>query len=168
MLMKSILCVVTLTGAGMVAGQTTVGPRERAPTINRLATSVPMARADKGRQVAVVNIRLQMENGKVSAARVVQTRRINSFAPKVFLRQGGDWEVRINGEERDRFFTFNPGYREAETGKSETNPYTWIGHSGSLDWRLVIPLYRGDRRIDARSIVVIDRKTSELIFKAAL
>ena len=96
----------------------------------------------------------------------MRARRINSIAPKVFQRQGGDWQVRINGSEEDAFYVFSPVYLEAESEAGESNPFTYVTQDGVVDWSLVVPLYRDKRTIEAESIVVIDRSTGEKVIEA--
>lgn len=167
-IMLSVAAALALTGAAAAQDTARVGPRERAPTIELQEPPVPVTPPDDGRQVAVVDIRFEFEQGQVRSARVVETRRVASIAPKVFLRQGGDWEVRINGSEEDAFYVFHPAYLEAETGENARNPYTYVAQEGVVDWTLVVPLYRDGRRLDVESIVIVERATGDVVLEAAL
>lgn len=170
--MKTIMITLAaaLALAGTLAAQDTVpvGPRERPPTIELRDPPVPVTPPQDGRQVAVLEIRFEFYQGRVRSAQVVESRRIASIAPKVFLRQGGDWEVRINGSEEDAFYVFNPAYLEAETTENARNPYTYVPQDGVVDWTLVVPLYRDGRSIELESIVIVDRATGDVVLEADL
>lgn len=163
------LALIAVAAGSVVAqDEVEVGPREQAPVIDPGERPVPVEAPTDGRQVAVVQIQFEIGQGQINSARVVETKRIPSIAPKVFQRQGGDWEVRINGDERQAFYVFSPAYLEAETEPNSTNPFTWVAEDGLVDWTLVVPLYRNANRIDARSIVIIDRASGEIILEAGI
>ena len=168
--MNRLLVILGLLGAGIfpvqALAQVEVGPREKPPVIDPGEQPRPVTAPTDGRQVAVLDIRLILADGKVRSAQVVEARRINSIAPKVFQRQGGDWEVRINGSEEDAFYVFSPLYLEAESEERDRNPFTYVAQDGAINWSLVVPLYRGKRTIKAESIVVIDRKTGRQVMEA--
>jgi hypothetical protein len=168
--MNKLLVILGLLGAGVLStlalAQVEVGPREKPPEIDPGEEPRPVTPPSDGRQVAVLDIRLMLADGKVRSAQVVEARRINSIAPKVFQRQGGDWEVRINGSEEDAFYVFSPIYLEAETEERDRNPFTYVEQDGAVNWSLVVPLYRGKRTIKAESILVIDRSTGRPIMEA--
>ena len=170
--MNRMLAIIGLVAVSALAAHAQnaieVGPRDEPPKIRPGGEPKPVVRPTDGRQVAVLNIRLTLDQGKVRGAEVVESRRIDSIAPKVFRRQGGDWEVRINGSAEDAFFVFSPAYLEAETGEGARNPYTYVPRNGVVDWPLVVPLYRGSRTIRAESILVVDRRTGERVMEASL
>lgn len=164
----TVAAALALAGTAAAQDTTRVGPRERAPTIELQDPPVPVTPPDDGQRVAVVDIRFEFDQGQVRSARVVETRRIASIAPKVFLRQGGEWEVRINGSEENAFYVFSPAYLEAETAEDAPNPYTSVARDGVVDWTLVVPLYRDGRRIELESIVIVDRGTGDVVLESAL
>ncbi len=159
---------ITFPGLVIAQDNVQVGPREQAPRIELQTPPVPVKPPTDGKQVALVDLQLEFDKGKLRQARVTKTRRIASVAPKVFLRQGGDWEVRINGSEQTRFFVNSPAYLEAETEAGSPNPYTYVPQDGTVNWTLVVPLYRGDEKINARRIVILDRKSGEVILDSPL
>lgn len=120
------------------------------------------------RQVAVLSITLDVVNGDVRSARVTSSKRIASYAPKVFARRGGAWEVIIEGETRKSFFVNNPARREAEAHPSSNDRYQWVGETGSIDWPLVVPLYHDGRSLGARSITIRDTRTGATILQTDL
>ncbi len=169
--MNKILMIVGIMGIAIaaVSAQTTlqVGPRNEPPKINPGDKHKPAGRPTDGRQVAVLNVQFEVENGKVREAALVEAKRISSIAPKVFARKSGDWEVRINGDKNTMFYVFNPIYLEAETKEGSKNPYTYVAQEGTINWSLVVPLYKGSTTIDAKSIVIIDRQSGITILDAA-
>ena len=130
--------------------------------------SRPAPEPPANRHVQVMKIALTVENGKVSEAKVLSSTRLNSIAPKVFLRRAGDWTVTIEGEEERTFYVNNPGIREAEAGSDSGNAYEWIAETGTMEWPLIVPLYDGDMQIDAKSIVIRDVRTRKVILKTDL
>lgn len=173
--MHKILTLVWLTGLAVLSmnpalaqNNVTVGPRDEAPKIDTGGKPRPAVRPSDGRQVAVLNIQLQFTNGKFRRAELVDAKRIASIAPKVFARQGGDWEVRINGRRRNVFFVFSPGYLEADGTEGANNPYTYVPQNGTVNWPLVVPLYRGKNRLDVESITIIDRQSGDLILQTGI
>lgn len=123
---------------------------------------------DDSRQVAVLSITLDAVDGEVRSARVTASRRIASYAPKVFARRGGDWEVVIEGDARHSFFVNNPALREAEAHPSSDDKYHWVGETGPIEWSLVVPLYVEGRNLGARSITIRDTRTRATILQADL
>ena len=174
--MQKILTFVGIVGLVFVVATFTyaqenisVGPREEAPKIDPdVSKPTPAVRPTDGRQVAVLNIQFQVEGGKILEAGLVDAKRINSIAPKVFNRKSGDWQVLINGSRRNSFYVFNPIYLEADGKEGAENPYTWVPQDGTVDWSLVVPLYRGTSTLNVASITIIDRQSGEVIMEARL
>lgn len=171
--MQKILKIVGLVGLVLVVttfthaqDEVSVGPREEAPRIDPGDNPKPAVRPSDGRQVAVLNIQFQAEGGKILEAEVVEAKRIDSIAPKVFNRKGGDWQVLIDGSKQNSFYVFNPIYLEADEKEGAKNPLTWVPQDGTVNWSLVVPLYRGTKRLDAKSITIIDRQSGEVILEA--
>ncbi len=171
--MKRLLTIVGLTGLVVLAAtfvnaqeDISVGPREDAPKIDPGDNPRPAVRPTDGRQVAVLNIQFQFENGKVLEAEIVESKRIASIAPKVFNRRGGDWQVLIDGSRQNSFFVFSPAYLEADEEEGAKNPFTWVQQDGTVNWSLVVPLYRGTSTLNAESITIIDRRSGEVILQA--
>ena len=178
------LALIAVAAGSVVAqDEVEVGPREQAPVIDPGERPVPVEAPTDGRQVAVVQIQFEIGQGQINSARVVETMvEVGDFAapgleaslvigvehPVASKLFGGDWEVRINGDERQAFYVFSPAYLEAETEPNSTNPFTWVAEDGLVDWTLVVPLYRNANRIDARSIVIIDRASGEIILEAGI
>jgi hypothetical protein len=119
-------------------------------------------------QVVVMNIELVFEAGKVQNAKVLISKRLNSFAPKVFARQKGEWEVVINSAEPRKFYVDNPGWREAETDNDSEKAYEWVAESGKIQWPLVIPLYDKDGAIKAETITIRDVNSGAIILEAEM
>lgn len=169
----SIIAAAGLLGVGFAFAQTTVQVPTTggvlAPTEIEVGEQQTGVKAPQdGKQVHAMTIALTFDKGVVQQARVVSSRRINSIAPKVFLRAGGDWVVTLRGGENRSFFVNNPGRREAEIGTKGEEGYEWVEVSGTIEWPLVIPLYAGDQQLDTRSIVIRDVETRQVILQANL
>lgn len=161
----SLLFIVSVPGQEMVFPP---GEPEKKPEIKFIDPPVPVRPPNDFRQVALLNIALRYVDGKVVASEVQSSKRINSIAPKVFARQGGDWLVTLHGGEEHSFFVFNPGYLEAENREGASTPYTYVAQDGTVNWKLVVPLYRDGKRIEADSFSIKDRRTDEVILTSDL
>ena len=168
--MKHLWICATLAICAAANGQTTEAtrPKEPArivPTQEQRPTRPP---TDAQRQVAVLSIALEVVKGEVRSARVTSSKRIASYAPKVFARTAGAWEVIIEGETRKSFFVSNPALREAEAHPTSNDRYEWVGETGTIDWALVVPLYADGRALGARSITIRDAQTGATILQTDL
>jgi hypothetical protein len=119
-------------------------------------------------QVALLSIKLDVVKGEVQTARVTSSKRIASYAPKVFVRRSGPWEVVIDGDTRRSFFVDSPARREAEAHRSSNDKYQWVDETGSIDWPLVVPLYADGRALGARSITIRDTRTGATILQTEM
>jgi hypothetical protein len=152
-------------------GQQTQAPRAKEPVkIVVPAEAKRTARPPSGgpQQVALLSITLEVVKGEVRSARVASSKRVASYAPKVFARRAGAWEVIIEGDTRKSFFVDNPALREAEAHPSSGDKYEWVGETGSIAWPLVIPLYAEGRSLGARSITIRDTRTGATILQTNL
>ncbi|QYF93552.1 hypothetical protein KY495_23325 [Massilia sp. PAMC28688] len=170
--MKTSICLA-MAAIGMIStvhGQTVDPTRGRDPgkIVPRADQQRATAPPTKGQQVAVLNIRLEADNGKIMAARVDSSRTIASYAPKVFARRGGPWEVIIDGKTRRSFFVDNPAMREAEAHPSSGDKYQWVGVTGPIDWPLIVPLYADGQSLGARSITIRDTRSGAIILQAEI
>jgi hypothetical protein len=152
---------------GVASGQQPGEVRPKEPReLDVRAEETRQAQAPAGvEQVAVLSISLDVVDGVVRSARVTSAKRIASFAPKVFARRGGEWEVIIEGGKRHSFFVNNPARREAEAHPSSNDQYEWVGETGAINWPLVVPLYVDGRAIGARSITIRDTRTGATILQ---
>jgi hypothetical protein len=169
--MKRLVIFTTVALCGAANGQQTdvTRPKEPVkivvPAQEQRPTKPPN---DAQHQVAVLSIKLEVVKGEVRSARVTSSKRIASYAPKVFARRAGDWEVIVEGETRKSFFVNNPALREAEAHPSSNDRYQWVGETGSIDWPLVVPLYADGRSLGARSITIRDTRTGATILQTEL
>lgn len=168
--MKKFWICATVALCGAANGQTTEATRPKEPVKIVPAQEQRPAKppTDAQRQVAVLSIALDVVKGEVRSARVTSSKRISSYAPKVFARRAGDWEVIIEGETRKSFFVNNPALREAEAHPSSNDRYQWVGETGSIDWPLIVPLYADGRSLGARSITIRDTRTGATILQTNL
>lgn len=168
--MKQFWICATVVLCGAANGQATESTRPKEPVKMVPAQEQRPAKPPTGAQhrVAVLSITLDVVKGEVRSARVTSSKRIASYAPKVFARRAGAWEVIIEGETRKSFFVNNPALREAEAHPSSNDRYQWVGETGSIDWPLVVPLFDGGRALGARSITIRDTRTGAMILQADL
>lgn len=144
------------------------GPPDRPPEIPSADDPKPVTPPTDGRQVAVLDIELVYENGRVVQATLREAKRVNSIAPKVFARQGGEWEVTIHGNRETTFYVADPGYLEAETRDGSRNPFTYVPPDGTVSWNLVVPLYRNGNSLDVDSITITDVDSGNVILETRI
>lgn len=168
--MKKFWICATVALCGAANGQPTEATRSKGPVKIVPAQEQRPATLPTGahHQVAILSITLDVVNGEVRSARVTSSKRIASYAPKVFARRGGAWEVIIEGETRKSFFVNNPALREAEAHPSSNDRYQWVGETGTIEWPLVVPLYDDGRTLGARSITIRDTRTGATILQTDL
>lgn len=165
MKLKFIFGLVLLALAASVASQVTDDTRGRPPAVTVEEKPRPVQQPKGEREVVIVSMALDFANGELQNARKLSSKRVNSVAPKVFLRKGGDWKVTINAQEKHSFFVNNPGWREAEPDASSGDSYEWIPTDGEIEWSLVVPLYKDGRSISARSLTISDTKTGRTLLE---
>lgn len=167
----SIYAIAAIVLSGAVFAQQQTSPtrgRDPGKIVNRADPPRVSAPPSREQSVAVLSIRLDVDKGVVQAARLASSRKIQSYAPKVFARKGGPWEVIIEGDTRRSFFVDNPALREAEAHRTSGDKYQWVGETGSIDWPLIVPLYADGRSLGARAITIRDTVTGKTILQANL
>lgn len=141
-------------GSGSVTTGGPVGPTETVQT-----------HKGSDRQVVVLDLMLYAERGRTIAGDVASARRIDSFAPKVFARKGGDWKVLLLGD-REASFTINDPASdvEIENPRGSKSPFSEVAMSGSFSSTLVVPLYglQGEW-LGAQEIEIVDMRTNKTI-----
>lgn len=168
--MKNIIVLASLIfiATGVLAQVTHNNGVSTPPEIVVNTTPKPAAPAKSYQKVAALTIAFEFDKGKVQDARLLKSKRISSAAPKVFVRQGGDWEVVLTGAKEHRFYVNNPGYSEAEPHRSSNNRYQWVAETGRIEWPLIIPLYKDGKAIDVNRVIIRDRQSGERIFEARI
>lgn len=162
-----VLLLVTVGASAQLTHNTPQGVNS--PTsIEVDNTPTPAAKPTSYQKVAALTIALNLEAGKVTDARLLKSRRLNSVAPKAFARQTGDWKVTLIGEQEYSFFVISPAYREAEAHRSSNNRYQWVAQDGRVEWPLIIPLYKDGKAINVERVFIRDVKTGERIFEARI
>jgi len=138
-------------------------PRERVAE-----EPVPVEQPEDGRQVLSLEFELTYESGRLQSAELASSEQIASAAPKVFLRRGGTWLIEASGSREVSFYTFDPGWREAElfVEGEDGEPYEWIPITGVVRWPLVIPLYADGASFEVDRIQVTEVNTGELVFES--
>ena len=120
---------------------------------------------DSDRQVVVLELMIYADKGRTVEAQVSSSRRINSYAPKVFARRGGDWKVVLHGDRGASFTVNDPASDvEIENPRGYKSPYSEVAMSGYFSTTLVVPLYglQGEW-LGAKEIEIIDIRTDETI-----
>ncbi|MEO1014073.1 MAG: hypothetical protein AAFX08_02680 [Pseudomonadota bacterium] len=139
-------------------------------------------------RVALINATIYYNNGRALSATVREARLVNSYAPKSFAQDAGDWMVMIYGFEvgedagqqqgpddvqrarpsearlLKRYRILDPGVGvERETPPGSEQAFERVLLNGPYEWRLVAPLYEGARKFDPRTIEVIDTRTGRVV-----
>jgi hypothetical protein len=169
--MKKTFIAIVICGAGLTQARAQQQDAERVRELRksaRVEAAKPAAAPAGQQQVAVLAVKLDVVKGEVRTARVESVKRVAGYAPKVFAREGGMWEVVIEGETRRTFFVDSPARREAEAYPRSNSDYQWVDETGTLDWRLVVPLYADGRSLGARSVTVRDKLTGATIVQSNL
>jgi len=128
----------------------------------------PLAKTKAYQRVAILNILLSYEKGKVVGAKLVRSQKVASVAPKVFARQIGDWQVVIDNNQKTAFFVNNPGFLEAENDPDDKIPYHYVSRGNEVKWNLVVPLYKNGKAIDASTITIKRVQDGELILQTKI
>jgi hypothetical protein len=173
--MRRIL-IIPLLGAALAASVVGVSlAQDDGPTgIDDVAAAekpVAVTAPDDGRQVLVVDYRLDYEEGRVVRSKIESAEQIASIAPKVRARAGGDWLVTVTADQAFEFsfFAFDPARREVTPGRELDEGYRWVVEDGPVDWTLVVPLYGPGIEIDKVSrIVVTDVATRQVVIDSDL
>lgn len=123
---------------------------------------VPLSTAPENKKVMLVDFELTFKKGELVAAKTKSSRTLASYAPKVFGMKTGDWKVILNGDPELSFFTHNPGLREVEPDGNQKG-YSWTAVSDSVEWPLIIPLYKGNTSFNVKSLQIVDVVTKKVI-----
>lgn len=169
LIITTFLLLVAVGASAQLTHNSPTTNNTNAPvTIEVDKTPKPAAKPKPYQKIATLTIALNLEAGKVTDARLLKNRRLNSVAPKVFARQAGDWQVTLIGEREYSFYVISPAYREAEAHRSSDNRYQWVAQDGRIDWPLIVPLYKDGKAINVERVLVRDAKTGERIFEARI
>ncbi len=134
-------------------------------------------------RVALIKATVYYNDSRALSATVREVRLVNTYAPKSYARDAGDWMVMIYGygveesvgrrgndnAERPprllrRYRVLDPGVgvlRETPPGSDQ--PFERVLLNGPYEWRLVAPLYDGDAQYDVRTIEVIDMRNGRVL-----
>ena len=97
-------------------------------------------------------------------ARVARARVVTGAAPKVFARNSGDWEVRLNGQTPVSYRIPNPlGDVEVENPPGSKSPFSQVVPTGPVPVQIVVPLSRDGRALGVQSIEIFDTLTGQRI-----
>ena len=138
------------------------------PTFQPADRQVPAPKPDQGQQVAVIQVALRSDGEKVTAE-VRSADVIDGFAPKVFARSAGEWQVRVIGERELVYLIPNPLLDvEADGERDDPNdPYDQVVLE-TFDWTLIVPMYHEGASLGATSVEVTDVASREVILTTEL
>lgn len=127
----------------------------------------PVAEPQEGQQVLVAQVLLASDGKRVSAE-VQSLEVIDSFAPKVVARSGGEWEVRLLGGRELAYKVPDPlDDIEAERLDDEKQPYESVPLD-NYDWTLIAPLYQDAEPLRVTSVRVVDLETGQVILETEI
>jgi hypothetical protein len=169
--MKRKMIALLVSTAGLALIVAGVGPSSRAqedepPSIDRTRAAedpTPVAAPPAGAEVLVVVFDLTFEEGRLQSAEVQSAEPIASFSPKVGVVEGGEWQVITEGSGSITFFTWDPGWQEAEAEAESENDFEWVPITGSVEWVLVVPLSDAQERIEVERIMIVDTRSGEVV-----
>jgi len=165
MLRTALLAVAT---GAVVAGLSATAQENEPTPIERVAAAedpVPVDEPPDGSLALVVVYQLAFEEGILQNAEVVSAEEIPSFSPKVGVVEGGEWQVTTEGVGSITFFTWDPGWQEAEGDPEGDSEFEWIPVTGSIEWVLVVPLSDDRERIEVERIIIVDTRTGEVVIE---
>lgn len=160
-----LIAAALLVGAGIASAQ--FDEPDPIPRDRIAEEPIPVERPDDGRQVLYLEFDLVYQAGRLQSAELASSERIDSIAPKVFLRRGGTWLVELGGSRELSFRTFDPGWREVELGDADQAGERLdrlVAVTGSVRWPLVVPLYVDGESFEVERITISDVNTGELVF----
>jgi len=163
----SIIFFVAFVSAFVQADALSTGGVNQTPRIIIDDKPVPVTTAPDNKQIMLVDFELIFEKGELVEAKRKSARTMVSYAPKVFGKKSGEWQVLLNGNQELSFYTHNPGMREVEPG-GDVKKYSWTAITGTVDWPLVIPLYKGDQSFSVKSLQIMDVATKKVIARIEL
>ncbi len=122
----------------------------------------PLERAARADQSAVLSLMLSGDGR--SAPRLSTLRLVDSAAPKVFARSGGDWEVRLIGAETVTYRISNPVTDvEVENPPGSRTPFSQVRQTGDVPFDLIVPLSRNGRALGVRRVDIVDLTTGRTV-----
>jgi hypothetical protein len=156
-----------LVGVAILGAIAVAQPEFEVPGFLPADQQIPVATPDAGQQVAVLQVGLTSDGGKV-AAEVRSKEVIDSFAPKSVARSAGEWEVRVLGEKELTYRIPNPLLDvEIEDPENVKAPYQAVP-TETLDWTLIVPLYDQGEPLGATQIEVVDIESGAVILATDL
>jgi len=121
-------------------------------------------------QVAVLDLMLDADAGRLRAARLEGMRVVSANAPKVFERSRGSWEVRLLGRgEAVSYRIPNPLEDiEVENPPDSAAPFSQARPSGPVAVQLIVPLARKGQALDVQRIEIVDTVSGRTVVETAV
>ncbi len=121
-------------------------------------------------QSAVIELQLYADRGRTVDAKVESLRTIESLAPKVYARRGGDWKVSIIGDREASFVVNDPATDvEIENPRGAKSPFSEVTMKGYFSTTLVFPLYgRKGESLGASEIEIVDTLTGRTLLRTTI
>ena len=115
-------------------------------------------------EVAVLDLMLDADGGALRGARVNRVQVVSANAPKVFARNRGTWEVRLQGRQAVTYRIPNPLEDiEIENPPGSPSPFSQVVPTGPIPFELVVPLTRAGSSLGVERIQVVDTVTGRVV-----
>jgi hypothetical protein len=115
-------------------------------------------------EVAVLNLILDADGAGLREARLNRVQVVSANPPKVFARNRGTWEVRLQGRQPVTYRIPNPLEDiEIENPPGSPSPFSQVVPTGPVPFELVVPLTRAGSSLGVERIQVVDTVTGRVV-----
>ena len=147
--------------------------RVKLPKLVSAKEKRPARKPGLERRVALLRLSVTPSTKDLPRVEVESVDVIDSHAPKVFARKGGDWRVTLHGPGRANgkaSYTINNPIADIEVESEEgaDTPFHSVRPNDTFDWTLVVPLYKDDRALSPRRIEITDIATGRRLANVPL
>ena len=112
----------------------------------------------------MLDLMLDADGGELRAAQVDRVQVVSANAPKVFARNRGTWEVRLQGRQPVSYRIPNPLEDiEIENPPGSPSPFSQVAPTGPVPFELIVPLTRAGSTLGVQRIQVVDTVTGRVI-----
>jgi hypothetical protein len=115
-------------------------------------------------EVAVLNLILDADGAGLREARLNRVQVVSANPPKVFARNRGTWEVRLQGRQPVTYRIPNPLEDiEIENPPGSPSPFSQVVPTGPVPFELVVPLTHAGSSLGVERIQVVDTVTGRVV-----
>jgi hypothetical protein len=115
-------------------------------------------------EVAVLDLVLDADGAGLREARLNRVQVVSANPPKVFARNRGTWEVRLQGRQPVTYRIPNPLEDiEIENPPGSPSPFSQVVPTGPVPFELVVPLTRAGSSLGVERIQVVDTVTGRVV-----